>query len=107
MGERERGKTDAGSTVNTSATNPYPILSSTSATLPQQLMLRRNVGMVQTPMANVAPMGVDASTTLTSTNKPVVPQGWTASWRRVILEKWRWGVLIALAVVVSRLSASS
>lgn len=109
MGERERGKTDAPSTVNAIAASPcpLPIPSSTSATLPQQVILRRNVGVVQTPMANAAPMGVDTSNSLTSTNKPVVPQGWTASWRQIILEKWRWGVLIALAVIVSRLSASS
>ncbi|KAJ8516865.1 hypothetical protein ONZ45_g5870 [Pleurotus djamor] len=30
-----------------------------------------------------------------------------ATWGRVIWEKWRWGVLIVLAVVVSRFSASA
>jgi len=105
MGERERGKADSDST---GAASPYPspIPSSTSATLPQQVHLRRNVGTGQTPMVAVAPLGIDTSNTLTSANKPVVPQGWSTSWRQIIWEKWRWGVLIALAVIVSRLSAS-
>lgn len=30
--------------------------------------------------------------------------GWAALWRKLIWEKWRWGLLIVLAVVVSRLS---
>jgi ubiquitin-conjugating enzyme E2 J2 len=33
--------------------------------------------------------------------------GWATAWRQVIWEKWRWGVLIALAVVVSRLSSTA
>lgn len=102
MGERERGKTDTGST---SAAKPTP--SSTSATLPQQMTLRRNVVTVQTPMGTTPLMMNDTSNSLTSTNKPVVPQGWSTSWRQIIWEKWRWGVLIALAVIVSRLSAGS
>jgi len=32
--------------------------------------------------------------------------GWANGWGAVIWEKWRWGVLIALAVLVSRLSSS-
>lgn len=108
MGERETGKAEPGSTVVSSTANPYPspASSSSSATLPHQMMLRRNVGVVQAPMT-AGPMGMDTSNTLTPTNKPVVPQGWSASWRQIIWEKWRWGVLIALAVIVSRLSASS
>ncbi|KAH9046588.1 UBC-like protein [Lactarius hengduanensis] len=34
-------------------------------------------------------------------------RGWAASWRQVVWEKWRWGVLIALAVVVSRITTST
>ncbi|KAG9309921.1 UBC-like protein [Chiua virens] len=100
MGEREIGRTD---TVSTSATSPYPSpIPSSSSAHPQQVILRRNA--VQTPMPNAPPIATDAS--LTPTNKPVVPQGWSASWRQIIWEKWRWGVLIALAVIVSRISAS-
>jgi len=106
MGERERGKVDTGS-ASTPSPFPSPAPSSTSTTLPQQMILRRNVAMVHTPSEARAPMAIDTSNSLTSTNKPVVPQGWSASWRKLIWEKWRWGVLIALAVIVSRLSAGS
>ncbi|KAF9244169.1 UBC-like protein [Melanogaster broomeanus] len=110
MGERERGKPEAQAMVKPSTTSLFPILSSTSATLPQQMIHRRNLGTApQPPMIPVAaaPMVADAPNSLTSTNKPPVPQGWTTSWRQVILEKWRWGVLIALAVIVSRISSGS
>ncbi|KAF9225791.1 UBC-like protein [Gyrodon lividus] len=103
MGERERGKPDALSSI----ASPYssPVLSSTAATLPSHMIYRRNLGAAP-PMiaAAAAPVVADA---LTFTNKPTVPQGWAASWRQVIWEKWRWGVLIVLAVIVSRLSSSS
>lgn len=33
--------------------------------------------------------------------------GWTVSIRHLLWEKWRWGVVLALAVIVSRLSSSS
>ncbi|KIJ65234.1 hypothetical protein HYDPIDRAFT_89300 [Hydnomerulius pinastri MD-312] len=112
MGERERGKPDAESNVKPSSASPYPspMSSSTSATLPTQVILRRNPGTAPQPpvtaVAAPAPLVPDASNSLTSTNKPPVPQGWTASWRQVIWEKWRWGVLIALAVIVSKMSSS-
>jgi len=32
--------------------------------------------------------------------------GWAATWRQMMWEKWRWGVLIAVALVVSRFSSS-
>jgi ubiquitin-conjugating enzyme E2 J2 len=33
--------------------------------------------------------------------------GWVATWRQVVWDKWRWGVLIALAVVVSRITTNT
>ncbi|PFH53226.1 hypothetical protein AMATHDRAFT_187785 [Amanita thiersii Skay4041] len=32
--------------------------------------------------------------------------GWPATWGQILWEKWRWGVLIAVAVIVSRFSSS-
>jgi len=102
MGERELGKPDTAS-ASTPSSCPSLALSSTSALPPQQTILRRNLA----PTEAMAPMAADASNSLTSTNKPIVRQEWSASWRQLIWEKWRWGVLIALAVIVSRLSAGS
>ncbi|KAK2465480.1 hypothetical protein APHAL10511_002372 [Amanita phalloides] len=39
-----------------------------------------------------------------SRNNP--PTGWPATWGQILWEKWRWGVLIAVAVIVSRFSSS-
>ncbi|KAF8842332.1 ubiquitin-conjugating enzyme E2 6 [Paxillus ammoniavirescens] len=100
MGERERGKPD---TQPNSMRNPCP--STTLATLPTQMIHRRNLGAVPPMIAAAAVPAVGDA--LTSTNKTPVPQGWAASWRQVVWEKWRWGVLIALAVIVSKLSSSS
>lgn len=33
------------------------------------------------------------------------PLGWTTSWRDAVWNRWRWGILIAFAVIVSRLSS--
>jgi len=35
------------------------------------------------------------------------PTGWPAVWGQILWEKWRWGVLIAVAVIVSRFSSSA
>lgn len=41
-------------------------------------------------------------------NTNLNPQtGWPAAWGQLIWEKWRWGVLIAVAVIVSRFSSSA
>ncbi|KZT70844.1 ubiquitin-conjugating enzyme E2 6 [Daedalea quercina L-15889] len=32
-------------------------------------------------------------------------RGWADAWRQVFWEKWRWGVILALALVVSRMSS--
>ncbi|TCD69117.1 Ubiquitin-conjugating enzyme E2 6 [Steccherinum ochraceum] len=32
--------------------------------------------------------------------------GWSSVWRQLIWEKWRWGVVLALALIVSRLSSA-
>jgi ubiquitin-conjugating enzyme E2 J2 len=86
MGERSLGKPDAtpaplSTTSITPSSSPAPI-----ATVPIKK---------PSPHDNLIP-------------KPPAPgTGWAAMWRQCILEKWRWGVLIALAVVVSRLSSSA
>jgi ubiquitin-conjugating enzyme E2 J2 len=41
-----------------------------------------------------------------SSGKPDDPNRWAAGWRQMVWEKWRWGVLIALAVLVSRFSSN-
>lgn len=40
-----------------------------------------------------------------SRNNP--PTGWPGIWGQILWEKWRWGVLIAVAVIVSRFSSTA
>jgi len=81
MGERSLGKPDATPTNNTA----------TSMKLTSQPQIQQQ----SLPHDSLIP-------------KPPAPvTGWAMTWRQCIWEKWRWGVLIALAVVVSRLSSSA
>ncbi|KAF8622512.1 hypothetical protein AX15_006956 [Amanita polypyramis BW_CC] len=54
---------------------------------------------------SIVNQNVNASGELRNLNPP--PTGWPAIWGRLLWEKWRWGVLIAVAVVVSRFSSST
>ncbi|OAX39854.1 UBC-like protein [Rhizopogon vinicolor AM-OR11-026] len=110
MGERERGKPDPPATQPAPITHTASLLSpplsrSASATHQPQVRDRRPVAQALAATTTNASDVVNAS--LTSTNKPTTkPQGWTGPLRQVLWEKWRWGVLIAFAVIVSRLSSS-
>ncbi|KAG2031827.1 ubiquitin-conjugating enzyme/RWD-like protein [Suillus americanus] len=109
MGERERGKPDIAATP-TSPMSPSPfspsISRTTTAEHQPQVCDRRPAA--QAPTTTTTLHASDAvNTSLASTNKPTTtPQGWTGQLRQVLWEKWRWGVLIAFAVIVSRLSSS-
>ncbi|KIM62499.1 hypothetical protein SCLCIDRAFT_119429 [Scleroderma citrinum Foug A] len=89
MGERERGK---------------PGAPSTSASQP--LILRKAPGVALQLAVNAVPAAPEPHNPMTHGNRPAVPQGYAASWRQVIWEKWRWGVLIALAVIVSKITTT-
>ncbi|KAI6101287.1 UBC-like protein [Pisolithus croceorrhizus] len=107
MGEQERGKPDTPSTSTSQLANAT--LSSNQSTLvvpKPQLVLRRTPGAPLQLAANAGPAIPEHHNPITHANKPPIPQGWAASWRQVIWEKWRWGVLIALAVIVSRISST-
>lgn len=96
MGERSLGKPQPTSTL--SSTTPTSQSSSTSGTP------SASPGPNATS-ANKKPIGAQGHDNLIP--MPAVPgTGWATTWRQCIWDKWRWGVLIALAVVVSRLSSS-
>jgi ubiquitin-conjugating enzyme E2 J2 len=99
MGEKERG------TPDTPEPKPEPSESTTpTARLP--LIPAPKVGQVVAPKtAGVARprKGRAVSTTGAGDGS----RGWAATWRQVVWDKWRWGVLIALAVVVSRITTTT
>jgi len=95
MGEKERGKPDSliAAIPPTSSSHhlsqpPLPDTSSSSA--------------ISRPHSTP-----NASGSSTGSGKVEVGVGWAATWQRMIWDKWRWGVLIALAVLVSRFSSGS
>ena len=95
MAEKERG---VGSTPSINASHtlkPLPRLTSTSNSPVSAPTLR--LEGEKTVVKNQAP-GMNAQGTLGT---------WAAGWRNMVWEKWRWGALIAFAVVVSRLSSSA
>ncbi|KAG6331512.1 hypothetical protein ID866_7576 [Astraeus odoratus] len=110
MGEKERGKPDEASTSSPPPANvgslPLPLLSSTPAAPAPQLILRRTPGTALQLAVNAVPVAPDLHNPMIHANRAPGPQALAASWRQIIWEKWRWGVLIALAVIVSKISSS-
>ncbi|KAL1944992.1 hypothetical protein VTO73DRAFT_2612 [Trametes versicolor] len=94
MAQKERGispspspKTSASST----APSAVPTLTPTPAPVPKDKAIAR------------APNGGIPS----ADGSNGVGQSWAASLRQMVWEKWRWGVILALALVVSRMSSSN
>lgn len=92
MGERERGKPDAPLPPITAM--PVPSSAQPSPTSP----LKSITAASPVSASGSASGGNNADPAATSAS-------WMAAFGKVVWEKWRWGVLIALAVLVSRLSS--
>ncbi|EPQ56697.1 UBC-like protein [Gloeophyllum trabeum ATCC 11539] len=102
MGEKERGKPPAPETTNTS-----PSVSASPAPTGSQVSHRTNAVLLD---ATASQSGRASSAVQPSQggDKPKgTGAGWADAWRQIIWEKWRWGLLIALAVIVSRVSSSN
>ncbi|KAI0796142.1 UBC-like protein [Abortiporus biennis] len=108
MGEKERGAASA----STGPTSPQPRKQSVVAT---PLLQPRIPPTASTAVPPTSDALTRASTTSSSPNTIAtgpngdngrVPIGWSAGWRQVLWEKWRWGVVLALALIVSRLSSA-
>lgn len=96
MGEQSRGKLE--SPIGTRAASSAIVgISSSAPTSPST----PPISVIATSHSEV----IRKKTPLPSTKGPTPPTGWATTWRAVIWEKWRWGALIALAVVVSRFSS--
>ncbi|KIJ55508.1 hypothetical protein M422DRAFT_24077 [Sphaerobolus stellatus SS14] len=91
MGEKERGKPDTPPKSTSPIANPVVTASLPSASQP-----------AIPPTSNA----VDKPAPANPNNARGTVGGWAAGWRELIWEKWRWGALIAIAVLVSRLSSN-
>ncbi|KAI0039624.1 UBC-like protein [Auriscalpium vulgare] len=97
MGEKERGKPDTPPAASPSVT-ATTTLSPLSAITPTGAA--KNIGAVRPRKVSRGVSGPAAAAGDAS-------RGWAATWCSVIWEKWRWGVLIAFAVMVSRITSSA
>ncbi|KAG6841186.1 hypothetical protein C0991_000983 [Blastosporella zonata] len=91
MGQKERGKPDA----------PLPASESTTSNIATAAPASAPLTLVPSSTAPTAP----------TTGKPddsrKTGASMAATWGHVLWEKWRWGLLIAVAVVVSRFSSTT
>jgi ubiquitin-conjugating enzyme E2 J2 len=105
MGEKERGLPDTASSAS-----PEP----SSSLLPAACLPpipTPKVGLaIQPPVPAPKTGGVvrpRKGRAVSTTGAGDGSRGWAATWRQVVWDKWRWGVLIAVAVVVSRITSSA
>jgi ubiquitin-conjugating enzyme E2 J2 len=102
MGERERGQPSEPEKVN--AASPAPLPSSTTTSNPHSSSTIQAVPKLPNEVLLDSP-----DTSLSRNTGPVKDAGsgwWFSSWAQVASERWRWGVVLLLAVVVSRISSS-
>jgi len=85
MGQKERGVPDA-PTVTAATNQPQPRTSTPQ--IPHQVPAPRPPGALADNGAGRGGLG------------------WATTWRDLIWNRWRWGVLLAVAVLVSRLTAT-
>jgi ubiquitin-conjugating enzyme E2 J2 len=104
MGEKERGLLDKPSSETSSVVTVTPA----AARQPQTLTPKTTL-VVQPPVLVPKTVGVRPrkGRAVSTTGAGDGSRGWATNWREVVWEKWRWGVLIALAVIVSRITTSA
>ena len=105
MGEKERGLPDTPSSETSSFVTATPV----AARQPQTPTPKATLA-VQPPVLIPKTVGVirpRKGRAVSTTGAGDGSRGWASNWREVVWEKWRWGVLIALAVIVSRITTSA
>ncbi|KAK0497469.1 UBC-like protein [Armillaria luteobubalina] len=98
MGERERGVIKPPVTLFPSAPPPTVPQQSVAKTTP--LPTLAVTPTASTVSANSAPRG-----SIGKPDETVNAAGWASGWSQLFWQKWRWGILIALAVIVSKISS--
>jgi ubiquitin-conjugating enzyme E2 J2 len=102
MGERERGQSSEAEKVNPAS--PTPASPSSASNTPPSLAIH-----AIPKLHNEIPLDGSADSSLSRNTGPAKDVGsgwWFSSWAQVASERWRWGVVLLLAVVVSRISSS-
>ncbi|KAG6811074.1 hypothetical protein H0H92_009102 [Tricholoma furcatifolium] len=95
MGEKERGKGDA----------PAPAPASTSTSSEPPIVTNTSAPGATSTAPNTSPAASTSANPIKADDARKTGVSLTNTWSHVIWEKWRWGLLIAVAVVVSRFSS--
>lgn len=108
MGEKERGSSNAAaeptSPISPRQSSPATIVPPPPRVNPSNSSTARLVQA--TPIARPANnIPIPSNALVNGTGDGHVP-GWSGGWRQILWEKWRWGVVLALALIVSRLSSA-
>lgn len=106
MGQKERGiaPPPPETAVAGSATTPATARIAPAASSSSPALTRSNTNSsASAPGAPASSSGVGDA----NGRGAVYGGGWAMSIRHLLWEKWRWGVVLALAVIVSRLSSST
>lgn len=111
MGEKDRGSAATSSSqpdaTSVSPATPVTPRASSSAALPGHVPMAPSTGAAGPGTTGPTAIVVPGSNETNPESRPNVSTNWGLSLRQMIWEKWRWGVVLALAVIVSRLSSSS
>ncbi|TFY80585.1 hypothetical protein EWM64_g3428 [Hericium alpestre] len=101
MAEKDRGKPEPAASSPAPVPTSAPVRTSQASTSVATVAAAtaRNVAAAR-PRKITKPSGVAATPGVGEASR-----GWATSWRQMVWEKWRWGVLIALAVIVSRITS--
>lgn len=90
MGEKERG--------SPSTTTPPPAAQPPAPSIAQPALPTSSTTTDPSALSRPAQSGANGEAAANA-------RGWADAWRQVFWEKWRWGVILALALAVSRMSS--
>ncbi|GLB43338.1 putative UBC-like protein [Lyophyllum shimeji] len=107
MGQNERGKPESSSVPSTTTSKAQevsspPLVASSSRS---NASITPPTGTLNLVTASGTSEGASSTGKVEENRKPAASLATT--WGRIVWEKWRWGVIIALAVIVSRFSTSA
>ena len=104
MAQKELGTAPASSAATSPATTPQPSPAPSPPPSPLAVPGASSAAAENGAVTRTPGQGAGAAAgTGTGAGAP----GWAASLRQMVWDKWRWGVILALAIVVSRLSTSN
>ncbi|CCM02624.1 uncharacterized protein FIBRA_04727 [Fibroporia radiculosa] len=100
MGEKERGPPSQ-------SQMPSPVSTTTTSTPTESILPTSTTTIDPAVVSRTSSSGTLTPANAANGDAPKAAKGWSEVWRQMIWEKWRWGVVLALALLVSRMSSGS